>query len=60
MKDHKKKEEEENMPIENASPVCYQNDPTIQDDYLLPEQKAELLKNKSISSKKKKKKDKKH
>lgn len=32
------KKEKDNLP-ENSSPVCYQNDPDIQRDYLLPRPK---------------------
>lgn len=42
MKDHKKRETKNNDQ-ENSAPVCFQNDPDIQEEYLLPEQKKEEL-----------------
>ena len=47
-----------NKERENSSPVCFQNDPEIQEDYLLPTQKHGKLPNTSKKFTKKKSKTK--
>ncbi|WP_339921818.1 hypothetical protein [uncultured Cyclobacterium sp.] len=43
---HKSKSKEQ----KNSSPVCFQNDPDIQEDYLLPIQKREQLPDTSVKA----------